>query len=94
MIKIYKELIRLRKTHQSLIYGTYHCLSSQHNTYIYERSYKNERCIIECNLSNTVLKAHHYPDMQLLFPRKVENTKTLGPYEARIYMMDTNHESH
>lgn len=94
MIKIYKELIHLRKTHQALIYGDYHCLSSKHNTYIYERATENETCIIECNLSNTVLKAHNYPDMHRVFPSRVENSRLLGPYEARIYIKDTSNASH
>lgn len=94
MIKIYKELIHLRKTHQALIYGDYHCLSSKHNTYIYERATENETCIIECNLSNTVLKAHNYPDMHRVFPSRVENSRLLGPYEARIYIKVTSNASH
>ena len=49
IFRFYQELFSLRKQYACFRYGTFRDLTEQKNTFVYERSYKNQRAIVICN---------------------------------------------
>ncbi len=85
----YRDLIRLRREHPALIYGTFKVLSRKKNRFVYERSDGSENFVIECNLSKDARPASFRPDgyEPVLDPKGAG--PVLAPYEARIYRKKT-----
>ena len=93
----YKELIKLRKENEALIYGTYELILEDHNQiYAYTRTLGNEKFIILSNLfakstdCELPLKFNNCSVELLLSnmnePLNDSETKfELKPYEARVY---------
>ena len=79
----YKELIQLRKSDQTFIYGDFKVLNKKKNHFTYQRKLENEY-IIDCNLSNTTQKAQLFNGYTCIYPKNIE-LNILAPYEARIY---------
>ena len=81
--ELYRNLIALRKSHPTLIYGDFRLLSRKKNAFVYERS-GEETFVIECNLSQVPRKPiFHDKGYTLLMPKTVSDI--MKPYEARIY---------
>ncbi len=97
----YKSLIKLRKTHKSLVYGNYNLILKDHEyVYGYTRTLDNETIVVLCNLFNTsteikVPKAYENQTFILLLNNYNVGTEhnpetfMFQPYETRIYQILT-----
>ncbi|CUA79263.1 glycoside hydrolase family 13 protein [Anoxybacillus suryakundensis] len=95
----YKKLIRLRKEHPIIVYGSYELLlEDDEQIYAYVRKFNNEQLLVITNFSSEQptfkLPAHiTFTEKQLLISNYVvdENesidTIVLKPYEARVYKL-------
>ena len=87
--ELYKDLIRLRRMHPALIYGTFKVLSRKKNRFVYERSDGRESFVIECNLSKDARPASFRPEGYEPVLNPKGTGPILSPYEARIYRKKT-----
>ena len=90
--RFYRDLIVLRRSSQSLIYGELEFLRPRDKKLLsYIRRSKTECFYIEANLSHDKGRSKAMPGAVLLFGNygksmdKGPGPKTLGPYEARVY---------
>lgn len=87
----YKELIRLRKEMEVLVYGTYALLEENHESlYIYTRALGSTSLLIICNfteaeISYTVPKEYEESKVIINNYRNRANGNILRPYEAIVY---------
>lgn len=98
VLNFYKNLIRLKKSKEALIYGEYELiLREDEKIFAYTRSLKDERFLIMANLTEEEAK-YSYPKERLnsrdlilknYEVSKHENLKefTLRPYECRVYKL-------
>jgi oligo-1,6-glucosidase len=92
----YKELNRLRKEHDIIVYGTYDLILDEHEQiYAYTRTLGEEKLVILCNFTGenaafTLPENLHFESSSLLIGNYenhlVENGK-LKPYEAKVYIL-------
>ena len=98
VFRYYQKLIRLRKEHEIIVYGSYDLvLPEDRELYVYTRTLKNEKLLIICNFyGNTRIFAlpggwtketsklliGNYGD--LLYARDNRNTVFIRPYEALV----------
>lgn len=83
--KVYKELIALRCSDNTFVYGDFIVLNKKKNRFTYKRLLDHEY-IVDCNLSDVKQKAYLIDDSyELLFPKQIHEKKILNAYEARIY---------
>ncbi|RTR28427.1 alpha-glucosidase [Robertmurraya yapensis] len=97
ILSYYKEMIRLRKNHETLVYGTYDLvLENDPSLYAYTRTYGSERVMVLSNLTDETVvvgkvKGVTYRSENLLLANlevadhSDMETLELAPYEARIY---------
>ncbi len=89
IFKLYRDLIALRKTHPTLIYGAFRVLKAGKDRFVYQRSDVNGRFVIECNLGAQERRAWFAGKGYALCMRTKKYAdaplKTLGAYEARIW---------
>ncbi|TKC14889.1 glycoside hydrolase family 13 protein [Robertmurraya kyonggiensis] len=97
ILSYYKNMIRLRKNHETLVYGTYDLVLKNHpSLYAYTRTYGAEKIIVLSNLTEEAVvvgkvKGVTYRRENLLLANlevtdhSDVDTLELGPYEARIY---------
>ena len=96
----YQKLIRLRKSHEIIVYGSYELLlPDDPDLYIYTRELNSEKLLIICNFTEAE-KEFSLPEGWL--PEKMEHlignycrtaaqkTMTLMPYETLVYCMTAN----
>ena len=81
---VYKELIRLRHSDQTFVYGEFTVLNRKKDRFVYKRSYEGAEYVIDCNLGKEDKKAYIPEGYQCVFTSKTENA-TLSSYEARIW---------
>ncbi|WP_294154222.1 alpha-glucosidase [uncultured Clostridium sp.] len=96
ILNFYKELIKLKKSNESLIYGKYELILAEHDKiYSYMRIYDEERYLIICNLSDETVE-YSYDNAELNYKNllisnyKVKehskmNSFDLQPWECRLY---------
>ncbi|WP_100405246.1 glycoside hydrolase family 13 protein [Bacillus solitudinis] len=96
----YQELIKLRKKHDIIVYGTYDLiLEEDEKIYAYTRTLGNEKLLIMCNFTgentNFELPSHiQFESTQLLINNyHVQNSVDLSsiilrPYESRVYLIN------
>ena len=78
----YKQLIQLRQSDKTLIYGDFKVINRKKDHFTYQRG---NDYLIDCNLSETSLKAYvPSSEWKLIYPKMVDKN-TMKPYEARIY---------
>jgi oligo-1,6-glucosidase len=99
VLHYYRRLIRLRREHAVIVYGTYNLILDAHEQiYAYTRTHGDERLLVSLNFSADTpifaLPSHiDYTDAALLignYPVETgENIRllTLRPYEARVYRL-------
>jgi glycosidase len=99
ILNFYKKLIRLRKEHEVLVYGTYDLILPDHDKiYAYTRTLGNDKLVVICNMSRQEEKFELPQDIafnrqQLLIHNyDMENIEsvysfTLKPYETRVYLL-------
>lgn len=85
---VYKELIALRKSDKTLIYGDFKVLDDSKDKFTYSRTLGGTTYIVDCNLGKGVQRAYaHTEGFELIFAteRKENVFSKLAPYEARIW---------
>lgn len=82
----YKELIALRKSDKTLVYGAFKVLDDSKDRFVYSRTYEGTTYVIDCNLGKDIKNAY-IPgnDYKAVFLSKGEISHKLSPYEARIW---------
>ncbi len=96
VLNFYKDMIRLRKENEALIYGTYNLiLEEDEKIFAYERVLGDEKLLVICNISNedvkyeydkNVLKYDHLLLSNYIVDTHSDTTKLeLKPWEARLY---------
>ena len=94
ILNFYKEMIKIRKSNKTLVYGKYQLIWEEHpKVYAYTRGEEDEKYLVLCNLTDQVATLNgeilEVEDL-LLANYKVEEFKqytTLRPYEARLYKL-------
>ena len=85
--RAYKELIALRHSDDTLVYGELNLLDGRKDHFVYERVSEKGRYIIDCNLSKRELSAYKKTKgYSLIYSTQgKEEENKLKPYEARIW---------
>lgn len=91
VFRYYQQLIRLRKSHEALVYGDFiDLLPQDESLHVYERTLGEEQFLIVLNHSDD---SHVLPipteGYDLVLRNLVNETDQLLPHEARIYMTKT-----
>ncbi|KGX91551.1 oligo-1,6-glucosidase [Pontibacillus halophilus JSM 076056 = DSM 19796] len=100
ILNYYKELIRLRKNHDVLLYGSYKLLDPEdEQVYAYERELDGEVALIVANFTKEAVEYQVDSSFELKtaqqvignYPNEEENGEQLHlkPYEARVYIKTT-----
>ncbi len=95
----YRKLIKLRKEHEVIVYGSYDLLLEDHKEiFAYKRSLNGETLVVFCNFSekeielefsqeyssgSAVMLISNYQDTD----EKLESTMVLRSYEVRVYLL-------
>lgn len=99
VLNFYKQLIKIRKQHDVLVYGTYKLLAEEDTAiYAYTRTLEGKTAVVICNMSpknqtfefpsesafaNKEVLIHNYP----LDKNETLEKCTLHPYETRVYLL-------
>lgn len=95
----YKELIKLRKEYDIIVYGTYDLiLNEDENIYAYTRTYEDEVLLVICNFTAELqgfeyLKTLNYKTSKLIITNyehsesELPSSFNLKPYETRVYLL-------
>lgn len=84
--EIYKELIALRRSDRTLVYGEFQVLDDSKDKFVYSRFLNGTTYVIDCNLGKNMKNA--YIPGEGYKPVFLSNGKSgakLSPYEARIW---------
>lgn len=82
----YKQLIKLRKKHEVLVYGEFVPVERRKkDLFQYYRKLEGEVYFIECNLSNKSLRKRQPVAYHLILSNYKEKDVVLRPYEANLY---------
>lgn len=96
ILNFYKELIKVRKENEGLIYGDYKLILPDHKEiYAYERSYNDEKYLVVVNLSNKKSEFEYGQELKaenmLLGNYEVEKSDArnflMKEYECRLYKL-------
>lgn len=88
----YQKLIRLRKEHEIVVYGTYDLLLPESKEiYMYTRTWKDEKLLVVCNFSGDTVKVElpeEFAGAEILISNykdvSVQIEMTVRPYEAFV----------
>lgn len=88
----YQKLIRLRKEHEIVVYGTYDLLLPESKEiYMYTRTWKDEKLLVVCNFSGDTVKVElpeEFGDAEVLISNykevNVKGEMMVRPYEAFV----------
>ena len=84
---VYKELIALRKSDKTLIYGDFKVLDNSKDKFTYSRTLNGTTYVIDCNLGKEERKAFVPEDgYQAVFLSRGDISRKLRPYEARVWV--------
>ncbi|MDD1514894.1 glycoside hydrolase family 13 protein [Priestia megaterium] len=99
VLNFYKQLIKIRKQHDVLVYGTYKLLAEEDSAiYAYTRTLEGKTAVVICNMSPKN-QTFEFPSESLFSNREVlihnyplDKNETLGkctlhPYETRVYLL-------
>ena len=82
----YKELIALRKSDKTLVYGDFQVIDDSKDRFVYKRALNGSVYIIDCNLGQNVKNAYIPGEgYKAVYLSKGEISHKLSPYEARIW---------
>lgn len=83
---VYKELIGLRKSDKTLVYGEFQVIDDSKDRFVYSRTYEGTTYVVDCNLGKNIKNAYiPRGDYKPVFLSKGEVSHKLAPYEARIW---------
>lgn len=87
VLSFYKKMIALRKEDPALVYGTFQALDTKKkDCFTYRRTLGETSYFVVANLTDTEKKCHAVPqNMELVLSNYETQTRTLQPYEARLY---------
>jgi oligo-1,6-glucosidase len=86
VLQAYQEIIRLRQSDKTFVYGEFEVLSRVRNHFTYKRELDDCAYIIDCNLSKGIVSASTKTNgYELVYPAAVKDVKKLEAYEARIW---------
>jgi oligo-1,6-glucosidase len=90
VLNFYRELIHLRKSAKTLVYGDYIILGrKKKHLFTYLRRMNGEAYLVECNLSSKTIRKGRKPgDYKLILSNYKENSERLRPYEANLYKLN------
>ncbi|AST94437.1 glucohydrolase [Sutcliffiella cohnii] len=93
----YQKLIKLRKEHDIIVYGTYDLVAEEHEAiYAYTRTLGDEKLLVVCNFygDEAVFNGNYsFDNAELLISNYEENgneninNMTLRAYETRVYLL-------
>ena len=85
--KAYKDLIALRKSDKTLVYGDFNVINDKKDRFVYSRTLNGTTYIVDCNLGKEIRDAY-IPDKEYkaVFLSKNEISHKLSPYEARVWV--------
>ena len=83
--KAYKDIIELRRSDKTFIYGEFEVLNKKKNRFVYRRFEGQLEYVIDCNLNKDTCKSYFLKgDYELVYTTKGEGAE-LSSYEARIW---------
>lgn len=90
--KVYKEMIKLRKRDETLVYGSFKLLNKDKDRFVYRRRTSKSEYVIDCNLGKEEQKAYAglgakgmSQEYELVYSTTGECGEMLEAYEARIW---------
>lgn len=84
--EVYRQLIAFRRGSDAILYGDFKPLRTEKNSFTYSRSLYGETVLVDLCLADTEIKAYPVSEgFEPVYPAEIKNSKTLSPYEARIY---------
>ena len=83
--KTYKELIALRKSDKTLIYGDFKVLDKRKDKFVYSRTLNGTTYVIDCNLGKKQQKSYIPEGYKAVYLSKNSICHELSPYEVRIW---------
>lgn len=84
----YQMMIKIRKEHETFVYGEFKLLSEKKNHWTYQRVDDNGSYIIDCNLCEHAIRRGNLPqNIRCIVNtyKKTQGMQGLRPYEAAIY---------
>ena len=81
----YKEIIKLRKADETLVYGTFKLLDGSKDRFVYRRRSSGSEYVIDCNLGKEEQAAYAVGEGYELVYATGEQGEKLAAYEARIW---------
>ena len=81
---VYRELIKLRHSDQTFVYGEFEVLSKEKDRFVYKRLLNGREYIIDCNLGKQERKGYITSGKCIFTTGKEKGV--LGAYEARIFI--------
>ena len=87
ILEYYKEIIKLRNSDKTLVYGQFKVIDKKKNCFTYMRKLGETIYLVDCNLGKDKRKAYPMDNgYELVMPLQVADKEMLGAYEARIYV--------
>ena len=86
VLEVYKELIALRQSDKTFVYGDFHVIDKKKDFFTFSRALDGKEYVMDCNLGKERRRA--YPPgkgFELVFPANVKEMNVLDAYEARIW---------
>ena len=83
--KAYRDIITLRRSDKTFIYGDFEVLNKKKNRFVYRRYEGNKEYIVDCNLGKEGCKAYALGNEYELIYTTGSTGEVLGAYEARIW---------
>ena len=81
----YREIINLRRSDKTFIYGEFEVLNKKKNRFVYRRFEGKNEYVIDCNLAKEKCKAYELgKNYELVYTTKTEGLE-LSSYEARVW---------
>lgn len=86
VLETYKELIQLRHSDDTFVYGDFKVLDKKKDFFTYSRKQGEKEYVIDCNLGKERRRAYAPGKaFELVYPANVEDKNVLEAYEARIW---------
>ena len=86
VLETYKELIQLRHSDDTFVYGDFKVLDKKKDFFTYSRKQGESEYVIDCNLGKERRRAYAPGKaFELVYPANVMDKNVLEAYEARIW---------
>ena len=86
ILSTYKQLILLRKSDKTLVYGDFKVLDDSKDKFVYSRTLDGTTYVVDCNLGKNPKNAYKLSaDYKPVYLTKSSIASKMAPYEARIW---------